>query len=59
MKMPSFPLLSQPEDIKPDTFCNEDTVSENCVEEYCAYVHIVKLPLFRAVEIIFIDEGKL
>lgn len=57
MRMPSFPPLSQPEDIKPDTFCNDETIQKNCEEEFCGCTHVVKLPLFRTVEILLVDEG--
>lgn len=57
MKMPSFPLLSQPESIKNGTFCNESTV-RHCSTNFCHCVYKIDLPLHVVVELTLIDEGE-
>lgn len=57
MKMPSFPILSQPHDIGPDTFCNENKL-QNCSNTFCFCTYEIDLPLNATVEIILVDEGK-
>ncbi|XP_065208115.1 uncharacterized protein LOC135836952 [Planococcus citri] len=56
MKMPSFPLLSQPESIGKNTFCNESTV-QNCNTTFCSCVYKIDLPLHVVVELMLIDEA--
>lgn len=42
LKLQPFPLLSQRNQITPDMFCNESTVS-NCEEEHCECTHVVQV----------------
>lgn len=56
MKMPSFPVLSQPEQITNETFCNPSAADE-CSEKFCFCTYKMDLPLNQTVEIIFVDEG--
>lgn len=56
MKLPAFPLLTQPELIKDTSFCNSSTVS-NCKEEFCSCTHVIDVKLNSLVELILIDEG--
>lgn len=58
MKMPSFPPLSEPERITPNTFCNESQL-HNCDKEFCHCVYKIDLPLYAVVELLLVDEGKL
>lgn len=57
MKMPSFPVLTEPEYITNSTFCTEADL-ENCEEKFCFCTYTIQLPLHKVVEILFIDEGK-
>lgn len=56
LKMPHFPLLSQPGLITPDLLCNETTVS-NCTDKHCECTYALQIPLGSLVELILIDEG--
>lgn len=57
-KMPSFPLLSQRDEIPDDMFCNNDTLKEkNCTADYCSCPHGIQVPIGAVVEIVFLDEG--
>ncbi|CAH1282323.1 unnamed protein product [Diabrotica balteata] len=58
MTMPTFPLLSQRDEITDDLFCNKETMKEqNCSETHCQCPHGIKIPLGAVAELIFIDEG--
>jgi len=40
MKIPSFPLLSQRDEITSDMFCNKETMTgTNCSREFCECPH--------------------
>ncbi|NP_001155158.1 venom laccase precursor [Nasonia vitripennis] len=55
-KFPSFPLLTQPDMIQPDTLCNS-TSAKNCLKEYCTCTHVINAKLNSVVELIIVDEG--
>ncbi|CAG9772969.1 unnamed protein product [Ceutorhynchus assimilis] len=58
MEMPSFPLLSQRDEIPDDMFCNENTIKgRDCADTYCECPHAYQIPLNAVVELIIIDEG--
>lgn len=57
MKLPSFPLLSQFNDINPDTFCDHQTL-RNCNVTFCECTNVINIPLGNVVEIILVDKGK-
>lgn len=59
LKLPSFPLLSQTELIKPGSFCNSSSVSPSCKTEFCDCTHVLQIKLNNVVEIVFVNEGKL
>uniref|UniRef100_A0A8D8WL32 Laccase-2 n=1 Tax=Cacopsylla melanoneura TaxID=428564 RepID=A0A8D8WL32_9HEMI len=55
-RFPSFPLLSQRDQIDDTMFCSN--MSHNgCSEEYCECTNVVNVPLHSVVELIIIDEG--
>nr|CAD7404504.1 unnamed protein product [Timema cristinae] len=56
MKLPPFPLLSQPGDIAPDMMCDSST-AKNCTRDYCECTHVLSVPLGDVVELIIIDKG--
>ncbi|KAG7213871.1 hypothetical protein KM043_003079 [Ampulex compressa] len=56
MKLPSFPLLSQREFIRPDQFCNSTTVRD-CEQRYCACTHVLQVKNGALVEMVLVDEG--
>lgn len=56
-KLPSFPLLSQREMIKPWTSC--DYLKKDCSKEFCECTNIIKVPLGSIVELFLIDKGNL
>ncbi|KAK9505006.1 hypothetical protein O3M35_009161 [Rhynocoris fuscipes] len=56
LKLQSFPLLSQPEDIKPTTFCNHSQL-QDCKDRYCECTNVVELKLGEIVEVILVDIG--
>ncbi|XP_060526823.1 uncharacterized protein LOC132702294 isoform X2 [Cylas formicarius] len=58
MKVPSFPLLPQRDEVTEGMFCNEMTVKDqNCTTEYCECSHGYEIPLNSVVELVLIDEG--
>nr|AQY62684.1 laccase 1 [Bemisia tabaci] len=56
MKLPSFPLLPQRDEIKADTFCEPHKI-RNCSSEYCECTHHIKVPFSSVVELVLVDEG--
>ncbi|XP_065577924.1 uncharacterized protein LOC136038621 isoform X2 [Artemia franciscana] len=58
LKMPPVPPLSQPNEVDPSIFCNENTVN-NCTEEFCECVYAHTIPIGSLVELIFIDEAQM
>ncbi|XP_014230420.1 laccase-1-like [Trichogramma pretiosum] len=56
MKMPTFPLMSQTEQIDSSGFCNSSTV-EGCETDYCKCSHVLQVKLGSVVELILVDEG--
>lgn len=57
MKLPSFPLLTQFNDIKQDTFCDHQPL-RNCNVTFCECTNVINIPLGNVVEIILVDKGK-
>lgn len=57
LKLPSSPILSQPDDIDPLSMCNATSLS-GCEEQFCSCFHVLQVKLGSLVEIIFIDTGK-
>ena len=55
-KLPPFPLLTQPEMIPPNQFCNVSTAG-NCTKEYCSCTHMLSAKLGGVVELVIVDEG--
>lgn len=55
-KFPSFPLLSQRDQIDESMFCANQT-TDSCNNGYCECTNVVKVPLHAVVELIIIDEG--
>lgn len=56
---PSFPPLTQPEDITATTFCNHEESPAHCDAKpgrLCRCTHLLKLKLNSIVEMIIIDE---
>jgi len=56
MKLPSFPLLSERDLIKPTQFCNSSTVV-GCEDDYCACTHVLQVKTNSVIELVLIDEG--
>ncbi|CAG9818287.1 unnamed protein product [Phaedon cochleariae] len=58
MEMPSFPLLSQRNEISDGMFCNKETMNKtDCMDLHCQCHHGIHIPLNAIVELIFVDEG--
>ncbi|OXU25591.1 hypothetical protein TSAR_001264, partial [Trichomalopsis sarcophagae] len=58
LKLPSFPLLSQSDMIRDNTFCNSTTLAKkNCTSDECSCTHVLQVELNSVVELIMIDEG--
>ncbi|KAL1465394.1 hypothetical protein WDU94_004972 [Cyamophila willieti] len=55
-RFPTFPLLSQRDQIDESMFCS-NLSHKGCSEEYCECTNVVKVPLHSVVELIIIDEG--
>ncbi|KAJ8298425.1 hypothetical protein KUTeg_024956 [Tegillarca granosa] len=55
---PPAPLLTQYHDVPQEEFCNADTIKQNCTEDFCECVHMIKVGLGETVEFVMIDEGK-
>ncbi|PVD19698.1 hypothetical protein C0Q70_20189 [Pomacea canaliculata] len=56
----AVPPLTQMKDIDEDaTFCNNETVQEQCDKQFCECSHRLKVALNDVVELIIIDEGLL
>ncbi|KAJ3666315.1 hypothetical protein Zmor_001765 [Zophobas morio] len=56
MKLQSFPLLPQRNQIEENMLCNETTV-QDCENKFCECTHIVNIPLNTVVEMVLIDKG--
>lgn len=50
-------MLSQIDDIPPESFCNGDNKPANCGRN-CMCSHKVDIPLHAVVEVVLVDEGK-
>lgn len=60
LKFPSFPLLTQPEDIEESMFCHENTTEgkfcfDNKFLTACRCVHVIKLDLNSIVELVLVN----
>ncbi|KAJ8686471.1 hypothetical protein QAD02_022265 [Eretmocerus hayati] len=59
LKLPSFPLMSQRDMIKPGSFCNSTNIPQDyCTKEQCACTHVLRVRLNSVVELVFVDEGQ-
>ncbi|GFO31991.1 multicopper oxidase [Plakobranchus ocellatus] len=56
-QMPPSPPLTQLGDLPSNQFCNIDTLSKDCKQEWCACTHHYKLALNALVELVIVDEG--
>ena len=55
---PSFPLLTQPENIEESMFCDELHMPERCFDKnICPCVHRLKIKLNSIVELVIVDES--
>ncbi|KAK7590828.1 hypothetical protein V9T40_002441 [Parthenolecanium corni] len=52
---PPSPMISQINDIPPESFCNGDNKPTNCGRN-CMCVHKVDIPLHAVVEVVLVDE---
>ncbi|XP_044756692.1 laccase-4-like isoform X2 [Coccinella septempunctata] len=58
MKFLPLSLLTQRNEIKEESLCNETTVRDmNCRNDYCECPHIINIGLNDVVELIIIDKG--
>ena len=56
---PSFPPLTQPEDIKSDEFCNENNLPSHCKPgEICQCNHLIKVEKGSIVELVVVDDNR-
>lgn len=61
-RFPSFPLLTQPDEIREDMFCDEDSLrtaecsADKSGGQLCACIHRLKIKLNSIVEMIIIDD---
>lgn len=53
---PASPMLSQIDDIPPESFCNGDNKPANCGRN-CMCSHKVDIPMHAVVEVVLVDEG--
>jgi hypothetical protein len=54
---PSFPLLTQPDDVKESLFCDENNRPERCNDmQICSCIHRIKVALNSIVELVVVDE---
>ncbi|XP_014238681.2 laccase-like [Trichogramma pretiosum] len=59
LKLQSFPLLSQRNEIRADTFCNSTNLpARDCTKTQCACTHVLQVGLNQVVEVVFVDEGR-
>lgn len=49
-------MISQLEDIPPETFCHGDNLPPNCTTD-CTCTHKIDVPLNAIVEVVLVDEG--
>lgn len=49
-------MLSQIDDIPPESFCNGDNKPANCGRN-CMCSHKVDIPMHAVVEVVLVDEG--
>lgn len=59
MTFPPFSLLTQPEEIKEDMFCDEKSIPERCTKngiQLCPCIHRLKIELNSIVELVIVDE---
>jgi len=53
---PGSPMISQIDDIPPESFCNGDNKPANCGRN-CMCSHKVDIPRHAVVEVVLVDEG--
>ena len=59
MTFPPFPLLTQPEEIQENMFCDEKSIPERCTKngvQLCPCIHRLKIELYSIVELVIVDE---
>lgn len=55
---PSFPLLSQRDELNDDMFCDQFTKPARCANsQICNCIHRIKIKLNSIVELIIVDES--
>ena len=56
---PPFALLTQPEQITDDTFCDEVNVPVKCLfKPQCPCTHRIKVDFNSTVELVIVDESR-
>jgi hypothetical protein len=56
--LPTFPLLTQPEEVNDSVFCDENKVPKNCIgSSVCECVHRLKVKKDAIVELVVVDES--
>ncbi|XP_014215268.1 laccase-3-like [Copidosoma floridanum] len=58
MKMPSYSLLSQRDQVTENSFCNSTNIPASCSRNQCVCTHVLQLKLNSVVELVFVDEGR-
>lgn len=59
LSFPSFPLLTQIDNINDDTFCDDHSLPRDCIDKnQCPCTHRLKIELNELVEFIIVDETK-
>lgn len=57
-KSPPFPLLTQPEEIREEMFCDDENLPQHCNgRTVCPCLHRLKVKLNSIVEIVLVDEN--
>lgn len=54
---PEVSLLTQPENVKENMFCDENSVPPSCYNKICSCVHRIKVKLNSIVELVVVDEA--
>lgn len=54
---PSVSLLTQPEEVRDELFCDEDNIPERCIgENLCHCIHRLRVKKGAIVELTVVDE---
>ncbi|KAK7500349.1 hypothetical protein BaRGS_00008256 [Batillaria attramentaria] len=59
--LPPVPILSQPEDVRGEWFCNRSTIPDHdyCqTEDLCMCTHMIRVKLNQVVELVVFHEGR-